>query len=235
MARKRAVLFLIFKTKEMSRSRLIKKGAIFDLDGTLVSTIGMHEKAYHEMFQRHAIILTDEDLKEQSGKKNALFINGILERKNRKDLNPERLSDEKDTIVLENLREEPAIVFDGVKQFLELLKGNGVKLALATSATQKTAMILGREITPLFDVKIFAEDVGHGKPHPEIFLKAAERLGLENEDCVIFEDAESGIEAAKAGGFLCIAKDNNLGQDLSKADLVVKDYNSSELIGYFSG
>lgn len=211
----------------------MKKGAIFDLDGTLISTIELHEKAWNELFQRYAVIITDEELKEQSGKKNTFFINFILERKNRKDLNPERLSDEKDKIVLENLKEKPATLFNGVKKFLELLKGDSVKLALATSATQKTAESLGKEIITLFDVKIFAEDVSRGKPNPEIFLKAAEKLGLENEDCVVFEDAESGVEAAKAGGFLCIAKDNNLGQDLSKANLVIKEYNPFELIEFF--
>lgn len=212
----------------------MKKGAIFDLDGTLVSTIGLHEKAWTELFQRYAIILTDEELKEMSGKKNTLFINLILERRNRKDLNPERLSDEKDEIVLENLKEEPATLFNGVKKFLELLVENGVKLALATSATQKTAEFLGKEVITFFDVKIFAEDVSRGKPNPEIFLKSAKELGLENKDCIVFEDAESGIEAAKTGGFLCVAKDNNLGQDLSKANLVIKEYNPSELIEFFN-
>jgi len=212
----------------------MKKGAIFDLDGTLVSTIGLHEKAWNELFQRYAINLTDEELKEQSGKKNTLFINLVLERKNRKDLNLERLSDEKDMIVLENLKEEAASLFSGVKKFLELLKENSVKLALATSATQKTAVLLGIEIMPFFDAKIFAENVGRGKPDPEIFLKAAEKLDLKSEDCIVFEDAEIGIKAAKTGGFLCIAKDNNLGQDLSKADLVIKEYNPFELIEFFN-
>lgn len=211
----------------------MKKGAIFDLDGTLVNTIGLHEKAWKELFQKYGIALTDEELKEQSGKKNTFFISVILKQRKREGLSPEKLSDEKDEIVIENLRKEPPHYFHGVEKLLKLLKENGTKLALATSATQKTAVFLGGSLFTFFDALVFAEDVNYGKPSPEIFLKAAERLALKSEDCIVFEDATSGIEAAKAGGFLCVAKDNNLGQDASRADFVIKEYNSLELIQLF--
>lgn len=211
----------------------MRKGAIFDLDGTLVGTIGLHEKAWIELFQKYDITLTDGELKKQSGKKNILFINLVLKGRNRKDLNPRKLSHEKDEIVIEGLRKEPSRYFKGIKQFLKLLGENGIKLALATSATQKTAVLLAGDLIGIFDVKIFAENIHKGKPNPEIFLKAAEMLGMKSSDCIVFEDAESGIEAAKMGGFLCIAKDNNLGQDLSKADFVIKEYNPLELMKFF--
>lgn len=211
----------------------MKKGAIFDLDGTLVNTIGLHEKAWKELFQKYGIALTDEELKEQSGKKNIFFINLIFKRRKREGLSPEKLSAEKDAIVIENLKKKPPQYFHGVEKFLKLLKENGTKLALATSATQKTAVLLGGSLFAFFDAQVFAEDVIYGKPHPEIFLKAAERFSLKSEDCIVFEDAKSGIEAARAGGFLCVAKDNNLGQDLSKADFVIKEYHPLELIKLF--
>ena len=211
----------------------MKKGAIFDLDGTLVSTIGLHERAWKELFLKYNIILTDAELKEQSGKRNILFINSILERKNVAGLNSEKLSNEKDEIVKKYLENNRSAVFNGVEELLDLLKKQGIKLALATSATQETAIFLGGDLLNFFDAKIFAEDVQFGKPHPEVFLKAAQKLGLESSDCIVFEDAQSGIEAAKAGGFFCIAKDNGLGQNTSKADFVISEYNPSELIKFF--
>jgi len=211
----------------------MKKGAIFDLDGTLVDTSRLHEKAWVELFGRHGISLDPQELKEQRGKKNTLFIRLIMDRKNRNDVHPDRLSDEKDHIVLEILKTEPVVLFDGVKTFLALLKKNNVKMALATTATKQTGKQLSKEIGSFFDTKIFAEDVNQGKPHPEIFLKAARQLGLKKEECIVFEDAQSGIEAARAGGFFCIAKGGNLGQDRTKADVVIQNYNPSELITYF--
>ncbi|KKU91095.1 MAG: Beta-phosphoglucomutase [Candidatus Jorgensenbacteria bacterium GW2011_GWA1_48_11] len=210
----------------------MKKGAIFDLDGTLVSTIGLHDKAWETLFKRYGIELTKQEFKEQSGRKNTIFIDLVAARR-KLDLNAAKLSDEKDEIVMEMLKAKPPAIFEDVEEFLNLLKQKGVKLALATSATSKTAPLLAHGIVSLFDEKIFAEDVSHGKPDPEIFLKAAEKLELKSEDCIVFEDAESGIEAAKRGGFYCVAKDNNLGQNLSEADLVVKNYIPKELIKLF--
>ena len=63
---------------------------------------------------------------------------------------------------------------------------------------------------------------------------AAEGLGLKNKNCIVFKDSESGVEAAKRGGFFCVAKENNLGQDLSKADLIIEEYNPPELIKLFN-
>jgi HAD superfamily hydrolase (TIGR01509 family) len=136
-------------------------------------------------------------------------------------------------MVIEILTREPAKLHPGSKELLALLHSSGIKNILATSATKQTAVLLAKELMSSFDATVFAEDVGRGKPDPEIFLPAAGRLGAVPADCVVFEDAKSGVQAAKSGGFFCIARDGGLGQDLAAADLVVKSFEPTELLRYF--
>ncbi len=211
----------------------MKKGVIFDLDGTLVFTPALHVNAWKKLFESYGIDLTEPELIEQAGYKNVVFINKVLERRNRNDLVAQKLSDEKDLFVIEILKSEPAVVFDGVEAFLIAIGEKGIKLALATSATKKTALLLGKELIHFFDFMLFAEDVVHGKPDPELFLKAAKGIGVAPEDCIVFEDASTGVAAAKRGGFYCVAKDNKLGQDLSAADLIIDDYEKDKLMTLF--
>ena len=209
------------------------KGAIFDLDGTLVYSVGLHAEAWKKLFLTQEITLTDEELREQSGMKNLTFIKNVLERRGISGLDQTSLSEQKDEMVLTLLKTKPASVFPGARQLLELLRSKCIKLALATSASRETALILGKEVIGFFDYLIFSGDVTRGKPDPEIFLKAAEGLGLTSNECIVFEDAESGVEAAKRGGFFCIAKDNGPGQDLSKADQIIDSYEPDMLIKLF--
>jgi len=205
---------------------------IFDLDGTLVESIEQHKEAWQETFHPYGITLTPDELGEQSGKKNTLFIAIILERRNRTDLDPQALSREKDEKVIEILQRKPAIVYPHAKELLQLFHSKGIWNVLATSSTKRTGYLLAKEILRYFDAELFAEDIEHGKPNPEMFLKAAQRLGFVSDDCVVFEDAESGVKAAKAGGFLCVARDNGFGQDLSGADLVIQEFDPPALLTY---
>ena len=189
------------------RRSMKKRGVIFDLDGTLVSTVWLHEAAWSKLFGHYGITLTEADLREQSGKKNTLFVDLMKKKYGRDDLNLARLSAEKDAMVIEALQEHPPTIFPGVPElFAELQKDSEIRCALATSATEQTARLLGRDLLQFFDVTVFAEEVKSGKPNPEMFLTAAKKLGLLPEECVVFEDAESGVVAAKAGGFLCVAR-----------------------------
>jgi beta-phosphoglucomutase-like phosphatase (HAD superfamily) len=82
------------------------------------------------------------------------------------------------------------------------------------------------KIEHLFDAVVCAEDITHSKPHPEIFLKAAERLREMPENCLVIEDSKLGVEAAKSAGMKCIGfrNPNSGNQDLSKADVIVDDF-----------
>jgi beta-phosphoglucomutase len=108
-----------------------------------------------------------------------------------------------------------------VVDFLKALKADGFKIALG-SASKNAQLILERTaLLPYFDAIIDGRHVTNGKPDPEVFLKGAEALGVKPEECVVFEDAVAGVEAAKNGNMLCVG----VGQPdvLTLADIVVQD------------
>jgi beta-phosphoglucomutase-like phosphatase (HAD superfamily) len=97
-------------------------------------------------------------------------------------------------------------------------------MAVASSSVNATAILEKIGVLNCFKTVVTAEDVSQGKPHPEIFLTAARRLGLSESVCVVFEDAESGVAAAKRGGFFCIGINRNRQPGFTnQADLVVTD------------
>jgi HAD superfamily hydrolase (TIGR01509 family) len=139
-------------------------------------------------------------------------------------------------ITTEELRTYTGTTAEPTKGAIDLvknLKQHGFKLAIATSGHRKLAHYyldkLG--IEPLFDTVVCAEDITRSKPDPEIFQKAAQRLGMEPAECVVVEDAKLGIEAAIKAGMKCIGYNNpNSGnQDLSKANRVVSDFTKLDL------
>ena len=113
----------------------------------------------------------------------------------------------------------------GLKKSLKLFEENEIKIALASSATRKYINIVLRKfkINDYFGVIVSADDVVHGKPHPETYLVAARKLNLKPSETLVLEDSTNGIEAAKAAGCFCIAVKNPYTpkQDLSKADLIL--------------
>ena len=99
----------------------------------------------------------------------------------------------------------PADLSDDVKDTLNAFRKEGLKLAIGSSS-KNTPFILDRiGLGEFFDVVSDGNNISHSKPHPEVFLKAAEMLELDPEDCLVVEDAHAGVEAAVAGGFDCAA------------------------------
>jgi beta-phosphoglucomutase len=94
--------------------------------------------------------------------------------------------------------------YDDALRFLAAAKDCGAKLAAASSSKNANALLAGLDLLRLFDANVCGRDFAHGKPHPDIFLAAAEALGVEPDRCVVIEDAPNGVAAAKAGGMRCI-------------------------------
>jgi beta-phosphoglucomutase len=91
-----------------------------------------------------------------------------------------------------------------VVDFINELKSKGIKCAIG-SASKNTPLILERiGLSSFFDAVVDGNTVTEAKPNPEVFLKGAEKLGIRPDECLVFEDAEAGVQAAKAGGMLCI-------------------------------
>ena len=104
------------------------------------------------------------------------------------------------------------------------LKKKNILLAAASSSKNTREILKRIELIDDFNAIVSGYDIEHGKPHPEIFLKAVALLKLDPSECVVFEDSIAGVEAAKAGGFLCVGLDrHNKPENYHKADLCVTD------------
>jgi beta-phosphoglucomutase len=118
---------------------------------------------------------------------------------------------------------QPSDLFHGAKDLILELKNNGWKIALCSSSKNAAAICSRLDIASLFDAFIDGTKIMHTKPHPEIFLQGASMLGLYPGDCVVFEDAQSGIDAAKTIGAaaigICTAGHELLGSDMNIQDL----------------
>lgn len=125
------------------------------------------------------------------------------------------------------LDEVPFGIFSDAAELLEKLHGEGERLGLATSSDRRsTAIILKRfDLEKYFDLVLTQEDIEKKKPDPGIYLKSASQLKISPEECVVVEDSEVGVKAAKRAGMKCIAVTFTTGRDrLGKADLVIDGF-----------
>ena len=209
------------------------KAVIFDLDGVLIKTEKLHFMLYGVTLQKFNLKLTKKDYnKFFSGKKTKEAFETYLRYKKKK-INSKTITmlirffrKMKGNILSKKLKNYVKLR-EGTYQLLKRLKKK-YKLALATSTIKRfTDLIInGFELRRYFDVVIYAENVKKGKPCPKVYLKAAEKLKVNPKDCIVIEDSEAGIEAAKKAGMVCIAiKDPELGKrKLSKADYIIKNF-----------
>ena len=182
------------------------KGLLFDMDGTLVDNLAYHFKAFDAYAQREGFTL----LEPVSLKINGMHSNDIfpllLGDKVVAEYGLDRLNREKEEVYREMYRPniEPIV---GIMEFLKAAKAAGVKCAIGSSGCRENVQMIidGLGLDGLIDASISGSDVTHGKPHPEIFTKAHEALGLKAEECVVVEDAVNGILAGVAAGCKCIA------------------------------
>ena len=132
-----------------------------------------------------------------------------------------KLAEKKNTWFVEYVNAmKPEEIFPGVKKLILDLKNLGIKVALASSSKNAGTVIQLLKIEKEFDAVVDGKMVTHSKPDPEIFLLAAKKLGVEPGYCVVFEDAEAGVEAALRAGMKCVGVGS--ADQLGKANLVVK-------------
>ncbi|WP_066832149.1 beta-phosphoglucomutase [Rufibacter ruber] len=200
------------------------KACLFDLDGVLVDTAVYHFKAWRRLAQTLGIDFTEHDNERLKGVSRVRSLEIILEIGGQTLPQEQMLAlcEQKNTeYLLDVAQMTPDEILPGVVDFLKALKAEGIKIALG-SASKNAQLILERtQLLPYFDAIIDGRHVTIGKPDPEVFLKGAEALGVLPSECVVFEDAVAGVEAAKNGDMLCVG----VGQPevLTQADVVVKD------------
>ena len=171
-------------------------GFIFDMDGTLVDNMRFHTKAWTTMLAENGIENDGHDfLVKTAGKTNREIIPAFFEDASEEELL--KLGNRKEELYREFFLPELKTV-EGVIGFLEDAKKLGVKMAVATAApiANMEFILDGLNLRKYFSAITTAADVKNGKPHPEGFLVSAEKLGVEPKNCLVFEDAINGFEAA---------------------------------------
>lgn len=193
------------------------------MDGTLVDNMRFHGAAWQQMLLENGIE-TDarEFLIKTAGKTNREIIPNFF-----KDAPEEKLLElglRKETIYRELFLPERRAI-DGAIEFLEAAKSLGVKMAVATAApiANMEFVLDGLDLRRFFDAVTTAADVRNGKPNPEVFLKSAEKLAVDAKNCLVFEDAINGFEAAHRAEMksIGIATVNSI-EDILKLDSVVE-------------
>lgn len=186
---------------------------LFDLDGVIVSTEKNHYHAWKKTADHLGITFTEKDNEALKGVNRVDSLKHILH------LGERMVSEEAFEALLHFKNEEYLSsianlsiqdLLPGVIDLLTLAKHKGLKIGLGSSS-KNAPMILERlGIKSFFDVIIDGNGVTHPKPHPEVFLNGAKALGFHPSECLVFEDALSGVTAAKEGGFLSIGVGNPL-------------------------
>lgn len=173
---------------------------IFDMDGVIVDSNPFHKIALKQFCQKYGRNLSEDELREKIyGRRNQDWLKTIFGK-----LSPEKskeYADEKEAL-FRKVYENDIKPLAGLTDFLKKLDEQGVPRAIATSAPGEnvTFTLEKTGITRYFDIILDGTFVSHGKPHPEIYLKTADALGLKPKNCVVFEDSLAGVESARKAG-----------------------------------
>lgn len=198
------------------------KAVIFDLDGVIVDTAHYHFIAWKRLAKELGIHFTEQENEQLKGVSRMRSLEIILELGNLRlsQDEMERLATKKNQWFVDYINAmKPDEIFPGVKEMIQNIRANGIKIALASSSKNADTVLTLLKIKDLFDVIVDGTMITHTKPDPEIFLLAAKKLNLPPSECLVFEDAEAGVEAAIASGMKCIGVGS--AQQLSKANVVV--------------
>jgi len=198
------------------------EAVIWDMDGVIADTAPYHCKAWQEVFQKRGVDFTEEDFKRNFGQRNDTIIrntiggsispSGVDIIANEKEENFRRR-------VAQNIKSLP-----GAIELIRLLGEHGVKMAIASSAPMENIQLVtrGLGINNCFQAIVWGREVTEGKPSPQGFLLAAQKLGVEPQKCIVIEDSVAGVTAAKRAGMRCLAVTTNHPKtSLKEADLVV--------------
>jgi len=181
------------------------KAIIFDMDGTLINSEPVFTKVWETVAGRRKKIYTPEMKKDLMGKADILSALGHIVRQWQIDEEPALLLQELNTLYMEML---PGAIepMEGLFELLDLLESHQIRKSISTSSPRPWADQVTRhlDIAHRFEHIVTADDVRSGKPHPEAFLIPLEKMGLQPDDVVVFEDSPAGIASAQAAGLRTI-------------------------------
>jgi|EP01037_Dinobryon_pediforme_P004996 beta-phosphoglucomutase len=208
----------------------IIKACLFDLDGVIVDTAVYHYKAWKRLADELGINFTEEDNERLKGVSRVRSLEIILEigGVTKTPEEQQELATRKNEWYVEMINKmTPAEILPGAKEFLEACRGAGIKTALGSASKNSQTILEKINLSSLFDAIVDGNHVSKAKPDPEVFLKGAEALSVKPEECVVFEDAIAGVQAAINGGMKVVG----IGSPaiLSAANLVVSGLDKMSL------
>ncbi|GIV37524.1 MAG: hydrolase [Cyclobacteriaceae bacterium] len=198
---------------------------LFDMDGVIAHTNPFHHEAIRRFCEKYGFHLSEEEMKQRIyGRTNKDWITALFGSMHAEDL--QRLAEEKEALFRDLYRAQVQPV-RGLLQFMQELARHRIICALTTSAPPANVDFLMAHIPvkPYFSITLDERAVTHGKPHPEIYLKAAKALQLPNRRCVVIEDSLSGIAAARAAGSPVVGiTTTHTAHELAHADYIIRDF-----------
>ena len=179
---------------------------IFDIDGTIIDSMPYHGRSWPIMLARHGIGDDHFELLRRSAGRTGVELMRDIFGPDLEEARAQALVDEKEVIYREMFRPNFCEVA-GFVEFARAAKQRGLKLALGTAGNPENIAFAvdGLGLHDFFDALVGAADVQRGKPNPDIFLEAARRMNVPPAQCVVFEDAPLGIEAARRAGMRAVA------------------------------
>ena len=198
---------------------------IFDLDGVVVDTAKYHYIAWKSLANELGFDFTEADNERLKGVSRMTSLDILLSIGD-VELDQEtklKLAEKKNINYLEYiLKMTPDEILPGVKEFMNELRSKGVKIALGSASKNAMTILKQLELTNYFDAIVDGTHVSNAKPDPEVFLLGAKLLKVDPVDCVVFEDAEAGVEAAINGNMKCVGIGSP--EVLGKANIVVPGF-----------
>jgi HAD superfamily hydrolase (TIGR01509 family) len=203
----------------------MKYAVIFDLDGVLIDSIGMLWQVWREEFKLYGPKLSKKEFSRYIGMS---LRDALIDRNKKYGLNIDLQSFSKESWemqlkLIKKLKPDKKLI-----GFLKELKSHNIPLGIGTNSpmfrTEKILDIL--KIKKYFSAIVTVSHIERHKPHPDIFLETARKLKVKPENCIVFEDAPNGIEAAKRGKMKSIGRltKHNTKKELKNADLIIKDF-----------
>lgn len=201
------------------------KACIFDLDGVVVDTAKYHYIAWKSLANELGFDFTEADNERLKGVSRVASLEILLE------IGGVELSDQqkldyatkKNTNYLEYIMKmAPDEILPGVREFMNELRSKGIKIALGSASKNAMIILKQLDLVDYFDTIVDGTHVSKAKPDPEVFILGAKNLGVDASECVVFEDAEAGVEAALNGNMKCVG----IGSEsvLGKANFVIAGF-----------
>jgi beta-phosphoglucomutase len=196
------------------------RAVLWDLDGTLADSREFHWQSWRETMAAAGVNVTPEQFSQSFGQRNDAIIPAWMGDR----ATPEavrELGDRKEARYRELIARDGIQPLPGARDWVQRLHDAGWRQAIASSAPRANVELMARVLglSEFMDALVGAEDVRHGKPHPEVFLTAAAALGVPPGQSIVVEDAAAGVEAAHRGGMRCIGVG---GSGTDKADIRVR-------------